>query len=276
MSQPQREEYVLGTGADELSRLAVQHRLWSDAATAAWKSAGLQPGHRVLDVGSGPGFAAFDLAQMVTSSGAVVAIDESANFIQHVNDQAKARGLPSLVGRVGDVQKLREVLGSEALFDLAYARWVLCFVPDPAAVVQGVAASLRRGGAFVVHDYFNYGAMTMAPRSESHDRAVQATIRSWRDKGGDPDVVGRLPQLLVTNGFRIESMVPHNRIARGSDAMFTWVDTWWRTFAPKLVGMGLLSAFDCEQLFADLREIQRSATGFVQSPVVYELVARKL
>lgn len=274
MSERERE-YVLGTGADELSRLAVQHRLWSDAATAAWKSAGIQPGNRVLDVGSGPGFASFDLASMVTSSGTVVAVDESANFIQHVQQQAKSRGLAGLSGRVGDVQKLREVLAKEAPFDLAYARWVLCFVPDPAAVVQGVADSLKAGGAFVVHDYFNYGAMTMAPRRDSHDRAVQATIRSWRDKGGDPDVVGRLPAMLVAAGFRIESIVPHNRIARGGDAMFTWPDMWWRTFAPKLVDMGLLAAYDCQQLFADLRTIQQG-TGFVQCPVVYEVIARKL
>ena len=117
--------------------------------------------------------------------------------------------------------------------------------------------------------------MTTAPRSESHDRAVQATIRSWRDKGGDPDIVGRLPQLLVASGFCIESVVPHNRVARGGDAMFVWPQLWWHTFAPKLVGMGLLSAYDCEQVFADLRAIKQGTTGFVQCPVVYEVIARK-
>lgn len=268
-------EYVLGTGGDELARLALQHRLWSDCAHQVWQRAGIRPGQRVLDVGSGPGYAAFDLAQLVTKAGAVLAVDESAGFVEHANAQAAARGLPWLRARAGDVQRLADALAGEAPFDLAYARWVLCFVRDPEAVVRGVAAALRAGGCFVIHDYFNYGAMTTAPRRKSHDLAVAATMKSWRANGGDPDVMGRVPAMLVAHGFAIEHVQPHNRIARGGDAMFAWPDTWWRTFAPKLVGMGLLAAADCEQLLADLTAIRASESDFVQCPVVYEVVARK-
>ncbi len=94
-------EYVLGTGNDELMRLAQQHRLWSDAAVQAWQRAGLAPGQRVLDVGAGPGFASFDLAQMVTSTGAVIAVDESTSFVGYANEQAQLRGQPQLRARVG-------------------------------------------------------------------------------------------------------------------------------------------------------------------------------
>jgi hypothetical protein len=71
-------------------------------------------------------------------------------------------------------------------------------------------------------------------------------------------------------------MVAHQRIARGSDAMFAWPDTWWRTFAPKLVAMGRLAAADCEQLLRDLDAIRRSESAFVVCPAVYEIVARRL
>lgn len=267
--------YVLGTGNDELVRLAQQHRLWSDAAHAAWLRARIGPGQRVLDVGSGPGFASFDLAPLVTASGAVVAVDESPNFIGFVNDQAQTRFLPQLRGKVGDVHHLEPTLTGEAPFDFAYARWVLCFVRDPAAVVRSVAKALRPGAHFVIHDYFNYGSMTPGPRRKSHDVVVAATMKSWRDKGGDPDVMARVPTLLLANGFSIEHMQAHTRVARGCDAMFAWVDTWWRTFAPKLVGMGLISAADCEQLFADLTAIRNSEGEFVQCPTVYEVIARK-
>ncbi|MEQ1634790.1 MAG: SAM-dependent methyltransferase, partial [Planctomycetota bacterium] len=64
-------EYVLGTGSDELTRLSQQHRLWSNTAHEAWLAARIAPGHRVLDVGCGPGYAAFDLASLVTARGAV-------------------------------------------------------------------------------------------------------------------------------------------------------------------------------------------------------------
>ncbi|HEX6812283.1 MAG TPA: methyltransferase domain-containing protein [Planctomycetota bacterium] len=268
-------EYVLGTGSDELTRLGLQNRLWSDASHTAWKLAGITPGQRVLDVGCGPGYAAFDLAQIVTGSGAVVGLDESESFVGHVREQARTRGLPQLTARAADVQAFTTEHTGPAPFDLAYARWVLCFVRDPEAVVKNVARVLRPGGSFVVHDYFNYGSMTMAPRRTSHDRAVAATMRAWRDHGGDPDVVGRLPRIFAEHGMRLVHLTVHARIARGSDSMFAWVDTWWRTFAPKLVGMGLLAKDDCDELIADLTRARESSSEFIQCPPVYELIATK-
>src|SRR5688572_27926373 len=117
----QQTPYVLGTGDDELQRLGLQHRLWSDALQLACRRAQLRLGERVLDVGAGPGFASFDLAQMVSDRGAVVAVDESQAFVEHLTQQAAARGLAQLRGRRGDVQQLGALLAAEAPFDLAYA-----------------------------------------------------------------------------------------------------------------------------------------------------------
>lgn len=291
-------EYVLGTGRDELDRLALQHRLWSDAAHAAWRTAGLRLGHRVLDVGCGPGFASFDLAQGVGRTGLVVGVDESRKFIDHLNHQARARLLPQLHGQLGDVQNLskalstlpHELLREEALeprsdgfpsgspvasFDLAYARWVLCFVPDPESVVRAVASFLAPGGRFVIHDYFNYRTMTMAPRRRSFDRVVEATMASWEAHGGDSDVCGRLPRMLESAGLRLDHLNVHQRVARGSDTMFAWPDTWWRNYAPKLVAMGLITQEDCDELLRDLDAVARSTSDFIVCPPVYELIAVK-
>jgi ubiquinone/menaquinone biosynthesis C-methylase UbiE len=272
----QAAEYVLGTGLDELDRLGLQHRLWSDAAHAAWKTARVTMGKRVLDVGAGPGHAAFDLAQMVTRHGAVLAVDESPSFIAHLEQQAIVRGLPQLRGVVGDVQKLGglpEV--SSASFDVAYARWVLCFVADPAAVVSGVAAALRPGGRFVVHDYFNYTTMTSAPRRPAITRVVEATAASWIARGGNPDIGGVLPRLMEAAGLRVESVQVHQRLARGSDAMFQWPDLWWRIYTPKLVSMGYVTQADCDQVLADLDDLARSTSDYWVCPPVFEIIGVK-
>jgi ubiquinone/menaquinone biosynthesis C-methylase UbiE len=270
----QQTPYVLGTGEDELQRLSLQHRLWSDALVAACKRAGLRIGHRVLDVGCGPGFAAFDFAQLVTDRGAVVAVDESQPFLDYLAEQARVRNLPQLRAVVGDVQRLDEAV-TQSGFDLAYARWVLCFVPDPEAVVRGIAQKLRAGGKLVVHDYFNYTSMTLAPRSVYHDRAVAATAESWRARGGDPDIVGRLPAMLAAHGFEIDSIEVHQRIARGTDTMFGWLDTWWHTFVPKLVAMGRLAQADADGLLHELAAMRGDGLRFAQCPTVYEIVATK-
>lgn len=275
MSSTKPAEYVLGTGDDELARLALQHRLWGDAAHGLWRRAGIAPGMRVLDVGCGPGHAAFDLSQWVTPSGKVLGVDESASFIEHLNAQARSRGLPQLSGTVGDVQQLGRCIDASEHYDLAYARWVLCFVKDPEAVVAGVSQALKPGGRFCVHDYFNYRSMSMAPRRASHDKVVAATVKSWEARGGDTDIMGRLPRLLARHGLEVTHLDVHQRVARGSDAMFTWINVWWRIYAPKLAEMGLITSDDVRELLHDLDEIRQSATDFVSCPPVYEIISVK-
>jgi ubiquinone/menaquinone biosynthesis C-methylase UbiE len=267
-------EYVLGTGGDELERLGLQHRLWSDAAHEAWKRAGVAPGLSVLDIGCGPGYAAFDLAQIVQGSGRVVGVDESKPFVAHVREQGAARRLAQLDARVGDVQQLGAVLGPDERFDLAYARWVLCFVPDPGAVIRGAAAALKPGGRLVLHDYFNYESMTAAPRRESFTRTVAATARSWRAPGGDPDVMARVPRLVREHGLELVHLQVHQRIARPGESMWHWVATWWRTFTPKLVKLGELSAEDERRFHRDF-DAMTAETDFVVLPTVFEIIARK-
>lgn len=263
------KEYVLGTGLDELERLAFQHRLWSDAAHAAWIEAGIRIGQRVLDVGCGPGFASFDLAQLVTRAGTVLGIDESENFISYLNDQAHSRGLPQLSGRIGDVQALEQVETGAEPFDLAYIRWVLCFVPQPGKVIAGIAQRLRRGGRIVIHDYFGYQSLRTAPASDCHERAVAATIARWKDRGGNTDVAGDLPRLLADCGFRLIQFRAHARVARSTDTMFQWAEVWWKTWSPKLVESGFLSSADRDGLLQHIESLKADGHGFIQCPIVY-------
>jgi ubiquinone/menaquinone biosynthesis C-methylase UbiE len=272
MSDP--APYVLGTGDDELERLGLQHALWRDDATLAWKRAGVGPGARVLDVGAGPGFASLDLAALVGRHGSVLAVDESPGFVDATRERAAALGLPQVRAVVGDAQALERVV-ELASTDVAWARWLLCFVQDPMAVLRGVHRALVPGGRFVIHDYFNYTSMTLAPRSSAHDRAVAATAKSWRERGGDPDIAGRLPELLHEAGFELTHLALHARLARAGEPMFAWPHTWWHTYAPKLVAMGELAESDCAELCATLERMRVERRGFCFTPPVHELIAVK-
>lgn len=267
-------EYVLGTHQAELQRLGFQHRLWADAAHAAWKRAGLKPGHRVLDVGCGPGFASLDLAEFVGASGQVLGVDESPGFIDAANTAAHARNLSHFSAQVENVQSLH-ALSELPPFNLAYARWVLCFVADPEAVIAGIFERLTPGGCLVIHDYFNYATMTLAPPRAAFNHVVQATARSWRQRGGDPDIVGRLPGILKRRGFTLEHMELHARFAFPGETMFLWGATWWRNYVPRLVEMGEISAMEAEQFMRDLSDVEASPTEFMVLPPVWELIARR-
>lgn len=269
-------EYVLGTDALELERLGLQHRLWVDTAAALWREAGLGPGTRVLDVGCGPGYASTDLAQLVGHTGRVVGIDLSARFVAEAQRRAETLGLPQAAFRVGALHELDEVLADErGAFDAVYARWVLCFVPETEEVVARIVEQLRPGGRLIVQDYFNYRAFTAGPHDARFDVFERAVESSWRDSGGNPDVVGLLPGIVQRLGLEVETLRAHQRVARAGEQMWAWPDTWITSFAPRLVASGHMT----EGELADVRSLWTEMSGdparFLVPPPVWDFVAVK-
>lgn len=264
-----REPYVLGTGDDELDRLGLQHRIWSEVAHEGWRRAGFDEGMRILDVGCGPGYASEDLAAVVGLSGEVVAVDESENFIRAL----EARRLPNVRAVLADVQEYEPDPDS---FDGAYARWVLCFLSDPERAVTRVAASLKPGGMFVVQDYFNYRALSVFPRPPVQDEVISAVERAWRDRGGDPDFALRLPTMMKENGLEVVSIRPILRLASFGDELWNWPLTFFRNFLPVLVHGGYLNPLASDEYLKAMQESSRSEGGYFSTPPVYEIIGRRL
>jgi len=271
------QPYVLGTGADEMFRLGLQHRLWSASAHALWERAGIQPGWSVMDVGSGPGYAALDLAQIVGPAGRVIAVDESAAFLKQLHDYARARRLENIDRVLGDVHDLDSVIeNGDGTLDAAYARWVFCFCAEPEVVVKGLARLLKPGGRIAVQDYFNYErSLTLAPRCEAFSKVIHAVGASWRSRGGSPDVMGSLPGVLSRHGFDITHMDVVQRVARPGSQMWHWPETFWDSFLPKLVESGFITAADRDAFLAAWKRAATTPGAFVQLPPVYELIAVK-
>ena len=272
MGQP-TNEYVLGTHDAELVRLGLQHRLWSRETFDLWERAGVGPGAHVLDVGCGPGHATFDLAQLVTHSGRVVAVDESERFIRYLTAQAGVRGVVNIDASVQDVQDLRVAEGS---VDFAYARWVLCFTPRPADVVAGVARTLKPGGRFLIQDYTHWQALFLSPPSEAFLEVLRATDEAWRGSGGDSEIGQRLPALLDRNGIRVESIRPLQRVARPHEPLWQWPTSFFSNWGPLLVERGLLRPNAFKAFMADWERISRDENAFFWTPSMVEIIGRRL
>ena len=276
MTTESEQEYVLGTDAIELDRLGVQHRLWVDTATALWREARIGPGSRVLDVGCGPGYASLDLAQLVGRTGRVIGVDLSERFIAEARRRAEDLGVPQAEFRAGDLADLGTVVGDDSgEFDAVYARWVLCFLPGTAEVVARLADRLRPGGRLLVQDYFNYRAMTAGPHDPRFEPFREATEKSWRADGGNPDVVGLLPGILTDLGFEIETVRAHQRVCRPGETMWAWPDTWITSFAPRLVAAGFMSEAELAGLTELWSEMSGDPSRFLVPPPVWDVVARK-
>jgi SAM-dependent methyltransferase len=272
VAQP-NNEYVLGTHDAELLRLGLQHRLWSRETFDLWERAGIGPGARVLDVGCGPGYGTFDLAQLVTPTGRVFAVDESERFVRYLAAQAEVRGASNVEVSVQDVQKLEVPAGS---VDFAYARWVLCFTPRPADVVAGVARALSVGGRFLIQDYSHWQALFLSPASDVFCDVMRATEQAWRDSGGDSAIGQRLPAMLAENGLQVESIRPLQRIARPHEPLWQWPTSFFSNWVPRLAELKLLQPEMVVAFQEDWERHTRDERAFFWTPSMVEIIARRV
>ncbi len=283
----QAPEYVLGTNESELHRLGFQHRLWSVPAHQLWERAQITPGKKVLDVGCGPGFASLDMAQIVSDAnttgqalGGVVGVDESPSYIGFARDQATQRKLKNAQFFEGDVTEIDKVLEAQGIeegtFDLAYVRWVMCFVPDPEATIRAITKMLKPGGRLMIQDYFNYGSMSIAPRSDVFEEVIDAIKRSWNEHGGDSDIMGRLPSIAINEGMRVDHLARVEiGTAQPGSTMWSWPATFWPVFIPRLEELGYITAQKHAQFLQVWEQWSNDPGAFMHLPPVYEMIATK-
>jgi len=260
-------EYVLGTQDDELDRLGLQHAVWRARTLESWRWAGFKPGHRVLDVGCGPGYATFDLADIVGRTGTVVGLDQSARFLAAARARATAREL-------GNVEFLELDLDTATIpahdMDGAWGRWIFAFVRRPRELLARIHDALRPGGRLAVLEYFHYETWQVAPRSDAFGAYIAAVMRNWRAAGGEPDVGAQLPGWMEEVGFEVERLEPVVEAVRPTDFLWAWPRAFLGTSLPRLVDSGFLSA---DEARAAREAFENSSLVF--TPAVIRIVARK-
>lgn len=265
-------DYVLGTHDVEIQRLGLQHRVWRSEVLAGWHRVGIRSGWKVLDVGSGPGYATVDLAEIVGPAGQVTGIERSERFLEFAKAQCSLRGLDQVEFLERDL--MEEGLGPTG-FDAAWCRWVASFVPDPRRLVQNMAGALRTGGRVIFHDYVNYGSWQMTPPSESHESFVQAVIANWKASGGDPFVGARLPQLLLEAGFRLIETRPLVFAIRPGDFFWEWPRSFIESHVPRLIELERIDGAKGAEILRALENWERDPATIMLTPMVIEIIAEK-
>jgi len=140
--------YAFGNSQAEHERLARQADVFDPLTERLFREAGIGPGQRVLDLGSGAGDVAMLVARLVGPTGEVVGVDRSADSIAHATSRAYAAGLRNVRFVQTDVAEMAD----EKPFDAAVGRWILMFVPDPVEVVRGVSRKVRPGGTIAFQE----------------------------------------------------------------------------------------------------------------------------
>jgi ubiquinone/menaquinone biosynthesis C-methylase UbiE len=156
----------------------------------------LQPGEDVLDIGSGPGFLAVEMAVRVGASGSVHGIEPS----EQMRGVAARRRLGDPAAPVtfggGDAVALPF---ADASFDVATATQVYEYVADMPAALAEAHRVLRPRGRLLILDT-DWDSIVW---HSSDPARMQRVLAAWDDHLADPHLPRRLGRLLVGAGFTV-------------------------------------------------------------------------
>jgi tRNA G46 methylase TrmB len=119
--------YALGSTDAEHERLIRQAAWLVSHTERLFRDAGMGPGQRVLDIGSGVGDVAILAAKIVGPSGEVVGIERDPRSISRARARVTELGLDNVTFTHSDVSQVP----SDKPFDAAVGRYILFFLPDP-------------------------------------------------------------------------------------------------------------------------------------------------
>lgn len=142
-------EYLAADRQVEEERLLAQGEVIDPLTRRLFAAAGLSPGMRVLDLGSGAGNVARLAAEFVGPEGSVVGVERDPEAVRRAAGAAQGAGYRNVEFREGDVSALPDELG---VFDAVVGRLVLMYLPDPASVLRRAASLLRPGGLVCLHE----------------------------------------------------------------------------------------------------------------------------
>jgi ubiquinone/menaquinone biosynthesis C-methylase UbiE len=203
-----------------------------------------QPGERVLDIGSGPGFLVASLADAVGAGGAVHGLDQSAPMNAVARDQIASRPWASVDD--GDALALPYADGS---FDAAVSTQVYEYVADIPRALSELRRVLRPGGRALVLDT-DWDSLVWHVADRQRHRRIMA---AWDEHLVHPHLPCTLPGHLRRAGFRVTGrhLIPLFNATYEPD---TFSALNMETIARFVVGRQGLTQADADAWLADLRE----------------------
>jgi ubiquinone/menaquinone biosynthesis C-methylase UbiE len=212
-------EGVFDRGAESYDQVGVD--FFTPAARDLVAHANLQPGERVLDVGTGRGAVLFEAAEQVGPTGRAVGIDLSGRMVELTTADAAARGLQQVSVAQGDAERPDFPDGS---FDAILGGLVLFMLPDQSVALANYKNLLEPAGRLC---FTTFGRQ---------DERFEAGMKAFGEfvPGGMPDRGRRqgglnsrdgIGELLTASGFSavsIDEITYESRFA-DPDHWVSWV-----------------------------------------------------
>ena len=266
------EDYFLGVHQRELERLDRQHTAWHPSTQQLIEKAGLPNCRTILDLGCGPGFTTLEIAKHCPQS-TITALDKATLYQQFLEHQIEKLTIPNVRPLYADVLHLTQQPGQ---FDGAFCRWFLAFlIPNLEEVLAAVYEKLAPGGVFAAMEYLTLGNVVSSPPNKDFDANTRAWNNFYLTNDGDASIGTYLTGMLEEIGFTITYQ---DCVGGFAEVGHRWWH-WWRdahlNFAPVFVEQGLMTQSELEGATAFFAEQENNPTGFIYTPIILRVVARK-
>ncbi|MEU8178027.1 methyltransferase domain-containing protein [Microbispora hainanensis] len=204
--------YALTGHAAEADRLRFLSSTVAEMTEAVLGRVFVPPAARVLDVGSGTGRLAADLATGDRGR-EVVGVDVDPALLEAARSHAAERGLGNVRFETASVTALPY---ADAAFDLVTCRFVLMHVPDPAAAVAEMRRVCRPGGALVVIES-DWDGQLLHPMTPGVRRLRELGVRVARRMGINPNQGRELFGLMRAAGLDDITVTAHAEVSTADD-----------------------------------------------------------
>ena len=190
--------YTMGRSAGETERLIEQAHLYERVTLRMLRNAGVEPGMKVLDVGSGAGDVAMAAAQLVGPEGAVVGVDLNPEILETARARAQQAGHANIEFMAGDARELE--LPRD--FDALVGRLVLMYLADPGVALKQFVTQLRPGGivAFQEAELALYQAVP-SPDTPVVNQLVEWGLEVFRRSGANVGMGLELQRVFAEAGL---------------------------------------------------------------------------
>jgi ubiquinone/menaquinone biosynthesis C-methylase UbiE len=234
--------YMLGHSEHELARLTRQAKLVDPMTRRYLKRAGIAPGMRVLDMGSGPGDTALLAAELVGPSGQVVGIDRSSAALATARSRAKDRSLHHVSFQVGEPGGME----FDGPFDAVVGRYVLMFQPDPVALLRDVVKHLKSEGIVVFHEV-DWDGLRTYPRVPLFEQASRWITDAAAQSGADCRMGIKLHDTYLAAGLPAPDIALEALIGSGADLeRIRFITEIVETMAGRIEELGIATAAEMD------------------------------
>jgi len=251
----------------------IQAQFYGELSEEILRLAGLRPGMRVLDLGCGAGDVSLLAATLVGPTGSVVGIDRAEEPLAVARKRAAAAGLANVHFEHADGARFV----SDQLFDALVGRFVLMYLPDPAAGLRHLVEKVRPGGVIVMQEMLQ--SVTQAtPAVPLASRCIDWIKQTMRLAGVASDFGLRLPTVFRAAGLPMPAMRLYGRMEGHADSgVFDVLAGTVRSLLPMMERLGVVGPgeVDPATLPDRLRDEILAAGAMALPPLIVATWTRK-